>query len=93
MLTLYVLTAIVALMYVWHILRKYLCSHTYRMNAKHRNLIHAKRFRLYYSGGYAWLEVDFGIPGKRELSLLFGCTDGLVNWVYYNNKERRLNNG
>ncbi|MEE8207944.1 MAG: hypothetical protein V3T88_03185 [Nitrosomonadaceae bacterium] len=83
---LFILLDIVALMYVWHVIRKYLNSTTYRKNAKHRNLIHTKRFRLYYSGMYAWLEVDFGISGRHELSLLFGCVDGLVNWVYYNNK-------
>jgi len=53
-----------------------------RSNQKHKHIIHRKWFRVYYSGSYAWLEVDFGRINHRELSILFGCTDRLINWTY-----------
>lgn len=53
-----------------------------RKNQKHNHLIRWKWFRVFHSGAYAWLEIDFGRNGHREFVILLGCTDQLVNWCY-----------
>lgn len=53
-----------------------------RKNQKHLRLISWKYFRVYYSGAYAWLEIDFGRIGYGEFVFLLGCVDRLVNWTY-----------
>jgi hypothetical protein len=55
---------------------------TLRKNQKHKQIVDWKYFRVYYSGAYALLELDFGQSGHGELSILFGCIDRLVNWIY-----------
>lgn len=54
-----------------------------RKNQKHLRLIEWKYFRVYYSGAYAWLEIDFGRTGHGEFVICLGCVDRLVDWVYY----------
>jgi hypothetical protein len=56
-----------------------------RAGAKHVRLIHWKWFRVYYSGSYAWLEVDFGKVGQHELAVYIGCVDCSITCKYYNN--------
>jgi len=53
-----------------------------RKNQKHRRIIKHKWFRIYHSGSYAWLEIDFGRIGHREFVVLIGCVDKFVNFCY-----------
>jgi len=53
-----------------------------RKNQKHNRLIQRKWFRVYHSGAYAWLEIDFGRSDHHEFVVLLGCTDRLINWCY-----------
>ena len=67
-----------------------------RKNQQHKRLIEWKYFRVYYSGAYALWEIDFGRTGYGEFVILLGCTDRLVNWVYYKcvvPKTERWKNG
>ena len=59
-----------------------------RKNQKHLGLIRWKYFRIYYSGAYAWLEIDFGRVGHGEFVILLGCVDKLVNWTYNKHYKR-----
>jgi hypothetical protein len=58
-----------------------------RANQKHKRLINRKWFRVYYSGAYAWLEIDFGRVGHHGFVILLGCTDRCLNI----NRYRRRN--
>lgn len=46
-----------------------------RKNQKHKSWVNWRWFRVYYSGSYAWLAIDFGRIGHHELSLYFFNTD------------------
>lgn len=75
-----ILTYLVLLL--WH-RGKMICNHLgVRQNQKHKRLIRRKYFRVYYSGSYAWLELDFGRVSHGELSVLFGCTNRFINWTW-----------
>jgi hypothetical protein len=54
-----------------------------RKKQRHLRLIDRKYFRVYYSGAYALLEIDFGRTGHGEFVVLFGCIDKPINCVYY----------
>lgn len=56
---------------------------TLRAVQKHVRMFHSRYFRIYYSGAYAWMEIDFGRIGHGEFCILLGCVDRLINWVYY----------
>jgi len=61
----------------------YLRRCSMRKNAKHIRFVDWKYFRIYYSGSYAWLEIDFGRIGHGEFVIVLGCIDKLVDWTYY----------
>lgn len=53
-----------------------------RKNAKHKNLVDTRYFRVYYSGVYALWEIDFGRIARNEFVLLLGNIDRYVSWSH-----------
>lgn len=72
-----------SLLYLWYTIRRAMNDNYCRSNQKHKRLIRRKYFRVYYSGAYAWLELDFGRTAHGEFVLVFGCTDRFMDWKWH----------
>jgi hypothetical protein len=52
----------------------------------HLFLIRTKWLRVFWRGSFAWLEIDFGAAGEKELAIFLFTSKGLISVQWYDIK-------